>query len=176
MEARGYTLVEVVVSILLTAVMVSAIFSVALSSRQGGGKAERKMLANGAAQALSDALKGYVSGDYSGAASAFGINGPSPGSGAATWYISTANQVDHNCSGPASAADSSTTIYGPAPRYALAAGCHALVCQAGAAQSECFMPAKLRASPYNGYIYYTVSYPAGSSAPLVQVFTYWSEP
>ena len=41
----GYTLVEVVLAMLLTTVIVTSVFSVALTTKGGGGKAERKLKA-----------------------------------------------------------------------------------------------------------------------------------
>ena len=79
---RGYTLVEVVVAMLLSAIMISAVFSVALTGRtQTSSRGDCQVAAAQAAQALLQRLKNYVA-DPSYATS--GITGPGPGGG---WTI-----------------------------------------------------------------------------------------
>jgi len=77
----GYTLLEVVVSILLTAVMVAAIMSVALSSKRGSVKNDRKIIANEAGRQLAARLRGYVTAD------AAQSTVPGPGVGAGGWKL-----------------------------------------------------------------------------------------
>jgi len=77
----GYTLLEVVVSILLTAVMVAAIMSVALSSKRGSVKTDRKIIANEASRQLAARLKGYVTADSAQSTV------PGPGLGAGGWKL-----------------------------------------------------------------------------------------
>ena len=69
----GYTIVEVVVAMLLSAVMISAVFSIALSGRQTTARSDRRLVAAQAAQSMMQRLKNYVTGDYSNAA--LGPNG-----------------------------------------------------------------------------------------------------
>ena len=58
---RGYTLVEVVVAMLLSAIMISAVFRVALTgSTQTSSRGDCQVAAAQAAQALLQRLKNYV--------------------------------------------------------------------------------------------------------------------
>lgn len=85
MKSRpGYTLVEVVIAILLTAVMVSAVFSIALTSKEASPKLDRKMAATQAANAVAQKMRNYITSDVSNTL----IAGPSGGlPGAASWQI-----------------------------------------------------------------------------------------
>jgi prepilin-type N-terminal cleavage/methylation domain-containing protein len=58
----GYTLVEVVIAILLTAVIVTAVFSVSLSSKTGDVKAERKLMGAVGTRQVASMLRNYVAG------------------------------------------------------------------------------------------------------------------
>ena len=77
----GYTLIEVVISILLTAIIVASVMSVALSSKSSSVKSDRKIIANEASRALTAMLKGYVTADYNQSA----VRGP--GTGAGGWKL-----------------------------------------------------------------------------------------
>lgn len=177
----GYTLVEVIMSILLTSVLVSAVFSVALSAKSGGGKADRKLLGAQAVAAMTDALKGYVTGDSNNTM----VNGPNfhyrGNHTVNTWHIHNPGiQEDHSCTvvtSPSYGAGA-PTVGGVQDVYALSTGDHCLVCvasSAGGADSACFLPKLLRDPPYNGSIFYTVS--AGpNGAPRVQAGVWWTEP
>jgi type II secretory pathway pseudopilin PulG len=157
----GYTIIEVIVSIMLTAVMVSAVFSVALTTKTGGGKADRKLLAGQAERSLTAALRSYVTADTANTA----IPGPNAAAntggatGAAGWSIHTAAvQTDSMGVGT----------------YALAVGTHILACPAAAgADAACFLAKALRNPPFNGTIQYVV---AAGSPPQVTVTVNWTEP
>ena len=92
-SSGGYTLIEVVVSLLLTAVLVSSILSVTLSSKKGSGKAERKLIANQLSRDLTSRLKAYVTADPTTAII------PGPGTGANSWSMTSGSIVDScgNC-------------------------------------------------------------------------------
>lgn len=159
----GYTLVEIMVSILLTAIMVSAVFSVAVTTRAGGGKADRKLLGSQASKALTSALKGYVTQDTN--TPVTGIPGPNfRNAGAATWSLQDTVQTDSQ-----------------GAVYALAAGVHTISCIEADPGRNCFLPLSMRAAPYNGTLTYRVSYPATGGpflgeAPRVDVSVNWDEP
>jgi type II secretory pathway pseudopilin PulG len=175
----GYTLVEVIISILLTSVLVSAVFSVALTAKSGGGKADRKLLGAQSVAAMTDALKGYVTGDSNNTM----VNGPNfhyrGNHTVNTWHIHNPGiQEDHSCTIVGPPYTAAPTIGGIQDVYALSTGAHCLVCvasSAGGADSACFLPKLLRDPPYNGSIFYKVT--AGANgAPQVDAGVYWTEP
>lgn len=179
----GYTLVEVVISILLTSVLVSAVFSVALTAKAGSGKADRKLLGGDSLRALDDALKAYVTDSSSNFATSAGqINGPNHAArgnfSQQAWNIYTPGvQEDHQCSFPSGFNAGPPSIGGQQDIYALATsppgGYHCLVCVAAPPNdTPCFLPKILRDPPYNGSIYYQVT----GSPPKVQVGVWWTEP
>lgn len=63
MSERGTTLVEVLISVLLIAIVAGATFSVGLVARQNAGKRFRKLAAARASQKVLEALKSYVVAD-----------------------------------------------------------------------------------------------------------------
>lgn len=147
---RGYTLVEIIISIMLTALMVSSVFSVALTSKTGGGKQERKLVAAEATRQLSARLKNFVK-DPTGNTS--GILGP--GSGADRWSL---DDSPVNDCGPSCGAPSCTNC------YALAPGVHEL---------QGFLPVWFTNAPYNARISYDVI----SASPYnVQISVNWTDP
>lgn len=83
-QRKGYTLVEVVIAILLTSVMVSAAFTIALTGKQSGPRLDRRMLATQAANSVAQKLRNYITSDVNNAQIA-GPNGGAPG--AASWQI-----------------------------------------------------------------------------------------
>jgi prepilin-type N-terminal cleavage/methylation domain-containing protein len=84
----GYTLVEVMVAMLLTSIMVTAVFSVTLTAKTGGAKGERKLMASAGASQVAAQLKNFVRGDSVGVV----IRGP--GTGANSWSMTGGSIVD----------------------------------------------------------------------------------
>lgn len=166
----GYTLVEVVIATLLTAVMVTSVFSVALTSKQGGGKADRKLVASQAAKKMTAQLKNFVTGcscdATSGACGAdcglAGFLGPTPRPGVASWYLNDPNN-----------ANLQNRIYDSrGDVWALASGVHN-VTGPGA------LPAWFQNAPYNGYVTYSVDNSVvvnGRPVPRVTLDVVWTEP
>ena len=60
---QGYTLVEVVVAMLLSAVMITSVFTVALSNKQSGLMMDNKLAAGSAAQTVVGLLGNYMTAD-----------------------------------------------------------------------------------------------------------------
>ncbi|MCX5793952.1 MAG: prepilin-type N-terminal cleavage/methylation domain-containing protein [Elusimicrobia bacterium] len=89
---QGYTLVEVVVAMLLSAVMITAIFTLALSSKRTGLNSDRRQAANVASQSVVKLLANYVTADPT--ASIDGPNAAANGSGAASWRLDGPNYKD----------------------------------------------------------------------------------
>ncbi|MDP3544228.1 MAG: prepilin-type N-terminal cleavage/methylation domain-containing protein [Elusimicrobiota bacterium] len=107
----GYTLVEVMVAMLLTSIMVTSVFSVALTVKTGGSKGESKIKAAAGAKMVAALLKNYVTAE-TGAASTTLIPGPCAGA-ANNWSISCNGIVD-------------ACPLGGSDCYALAPGTHTL--------------------------------------------------
>lgn len=124
MKVRGgFTLAEVVVSMLIAAVMVTAVMGVAISNKAGGIVQDHRLVATPIAQQLLLKLKNYVTSDpgtntlYSGL-----IDGPSvnsttctSSSGRCTWSLNTypyTDQRDCNDLGNASCKCTSTGAAG----------------------------------------------------------------
>ena len=131
----GYTLVEIIISMLIMAVLVSSVFSVALSTAGGDIKAERRVYATQGARSLSAALKGYVSGDPTTTV----IRGPNSANLTNRWSINLPG-VQTDSQGDA---------------WALNPGVHTLTCVAAPpADSACFLPKNIR--DLGGQLSYTV--------------------
>jgi hypothetical protein len=60
---KGSTLMEVVISILLLAMLTTPIMSVALSGRMASGRADRRIAAAASIRRLSESLKAYLTAD-----------------------------------------------------------------------------------------------------------------
>ena len=164
MDDRGFTLVEVIVAVLLTGVIVSSVYSVALSSRRGGGKADRRLLGAQASKAVAATLRNYVTADSNlvpgGALTIHGPNVLNP-TGVTQWSL-------HTPGPPAIQTDSLGSV------WALATGTHRIECPAAVgSDGPCFLPRILRTAPFNGYIEYTV---AAGSPPQVTINVVWTEP
>lgn len=166
----GYTLVEVVIATLLTAVMVTSVFSVALTSKQGGGKADRKLVAAQTAKRMTAGLKNFVTGCSCDATSGVcgadcglaGFLGPTPRAGVASWYLND----------PTNANAQNRIIDSRGDVWALASGVHN-VTGPGA------IPAWFQAAPYNGYVTYSVDNSVvvnGRPVPRVTLDVVWTEP
>ncbi|MHB2025275.1 MAG: PilW family protein [Elusimicrobiota bacterium] len=133
----GYTLVEVIIALLLTAVIVSAVFSLALTIKAGHVKIDRHLMAQQSSRELTSVLKSYVTADCSAAT----INGISAPNG--SWSLTGIPGVHSN---PVS--DSCGSC------YALAPGHHVL---------SNYIPSRLSQAPYNGKICYDVNYAGACS-------------
>lgn len=154
--SRGYTLVEVVVAMLLMAIMVSSVLSLALSSRQAGGKSDRRMEAARVSRELTGLLKNYVTGDPTTNL----IAGPNANNPVNSWSLDDNTRVP-----PIS---DSCTCGGPNV-YALAPGTHTITG---------FLPGWFAATPYNATLKYYVGSETidGSPAPQINVTVDWVEP
>ena len=166
----GYTLVEVVVAMLITAVIVTSVFSAAVTAKSGTGKNDRRLLASQAARNLSATLKLYVTGcscDFTtgvcDAASCADIPGPNPGNAANAFSLTDDTKTppihdscDSSCSGGANC-------------YALKLGAH---CVTG------LLPGWFEAAPYNARVRYTVTQSGvveGRVVPQVTLDVQWQE-
>lgn len=153
---RGYTLIEVVVAMLLMALMVSSVLSIALSSRQSGGKSQRRAEAARITRELTGLLKNYVTGDPTTSL----ISGPNANNPVNSWSLDDETKmppVFDNC-----------TCGGPNV-YALAPGTHTITG---------LLPGWLAAAPYNATLKYYVGSEVidDSSAPQINVTVDWVEP
>ena len=151
----GYTLVEVMVAMLLTSIMVTSVFSVALTVKTGGSKGERKIKAAAGARQIAAILKNYVTGE-TGAASTVLIPGPC-GAAVNNWSITCGTVVD-SCPG------------GGSTCYALAQGTHTLTG---------VLDAAFEAAPYNARVTYFVDATTlvnGRPVPAVSITTNWTDP
>jgi len=152
---KGFTLIEVVVSVLITAVLVSSVFSVSLTSKRSNVRADRRLIAAQATRSLTSTLQSFVTADYtSGQVVGAGavVLGPSAGVNG-TWALNS----DTNGSGYA-LSDGSHTLQNVAPQY---------------------MPSWMAAPPYNGQIIYYVQHMGGAAdeqTPWVNVTVTWTEP
>ena len=167
----GYSMIEVIVSMLLTAIMVSAVFSIAISNQQGNNRVDRRTIAAQAQRHLTELLAQYVTADPAAAQ----IAGPSTNvPGAASWRLNgwplgENGQVITDSCGAC---------------YALAPGVHTLTG---------YLPAWFAGPPYNATISYTipangagafdssnVSYNMATlgtgNVPKVNVTVNWTEP
>jgi prepilin-type N-terminal cleavage/methylation domain-containing protein len=90
--SSGYTLVEVMVAMLLTSIMVTSVFSVALTVKTGGNKGERKIKAAAGARQVAAMLKNYVTGDPNNTLI------PGPGLGTNKWSMDSGGVDDTSCS------------------------------------------------------------------------------
>lgn len=156
-SSAGYTLVEVMVAMLLTSIMVTSVFSVALTVKTGGSKSERKLKAAAGARQISAMLKNYVTGE-TGTASTTNGNGTiaGPGVGANNWSI-TGNGIVDACPGGGSSC------------YALAQGTHTLTGVLGTFEN----------APYNARVSYFVDATTlvnGRPVPAVSITTTWTDP
>ncbi len=147
-------MVEVMVAMLLTSIMVTSVFSVALTVKTGGSKGERKIKAAAGARQIAAQLKNYVTGDPTNTT----ILGPGQGAGAASWSMDSGTVDDTSCMNC----------------YALTAGSHTLTG---------VLPASFEASPYNARVIYFISTTDTITdgvntrpIPSVSITTTWNEP
>ena len=149
----GYTLVEVMVAMLLTAIMVTSVFSVALTVKTGGNKGASKLRAAAMTRQVSAILKNYVTAE-TGAASTATI--PGPCAGAVNNWSMTCNGITDTC--PLGGNDC----------YALAPGTHTLL----------GVNPVFEATPWFGQTKYHVQVNVvnGMPMPAVTITTTWTEP
>lgn len=152
---------------LISCIMVTAMFGVALTSKQSSGKNDRRLLAAQAARQITSQLRSYVTGcgcnpstgDCS-ACSTSTLTGPNTANaGVATWYMNGGG-----------ISDSRGNV------YALACGVHVLT-------GGGIIPPNLQNPVFNTSVSYTVTYPGGcpatvttASSPQVDVNVNWTEP
>ena len=160
----GFTMIEVVISILLTATLVSAVFSVALSTQKSSGKADRKMLAGQAHRQLTSALKGYMGARTNLASTnSVGIYGPN------TYYRGNTIQ-SWNIHTPGVQTDSAGDVYALSPFPNAGTVTHTLTCIAApGSDAGCFLPKIMRDPPVSATISYTVNVPGANQPPAVTV-------
>lgn len=176
----GYTLIEVMVATLITALLAVATIEVALSTKSNSVRLDRRILANQTSKAVQSALKAYVTGDPN--STATGLCGPNTLNGGtlnargmmtsctrAMWCISNSLMTDSPGGG------------GSNPCYALNPGTHILSCTGMRPPPSlddrlCLLPYALVQPPYNGYVQYTVTYSAAGAPPQVAINVNWTEP
>jgi len=149
------------VAMLLTSIMVTSVFSVALTAKTGGGKGEGKIKAGAGARQIASLLKNYVTAE-TGTASTAIIPGPCGGA-ANNWSI-TCNGIVDSCPGGGSAC------------YALAAGTHTLTGVMGDFENA---PTHPTAPGKNARVSYHVDWTNtvnGRPVPQVSITTNWDEP
>lgn len=152
---------------LISSIMVTAMFGVALTAKQSTGKNDRQLLAAQAARQLTSRLKGFVtacgcnpSSGSCAACATSSLTGPNTANaGVATWSINGGGVTD-----------SRGTV------YALACGTHILT-------GSAIIPPNLQDPAFGAYVQYVVTYPGGcpgtvgaTSAPQVDVTVNWTEP
>ena len=148
----GYTLVEVMVAMLLTSIMVTSVFSVALTVKAGGSKGESKIKAAAGARMVAALLKNYVTGDPASTVI------PGPGARPNSWSM-TGNGITDACACTSCAANC----------YALAHGTHTLTGVMGAFEGP----------PWNARVSYYVDAMTlvdGRPVPAVSITTTWTDP
>lgn len=155
--SSGYTLIEVMVAMLLTSVMVTSVFSVALTVKTGGNKGERKMKAAAGARLVASQLKNFVTGDPANTVI------PGPGTGTNKWSM-TGGTVTDACACTACAANC----------YALAPGSHTLTG---------ILNATFEGAPFNARVIYFVTATDTITdgvntrpIPSVSITTTWTDP
>lgn len=145
MKARGgYTLVEVIVAMLLAAVMITAIFTVALSNKRSSQVQDNKHMAQVSAHGFIKVLSAYVTADWqqSAVAAPNQIKGPnSLNAGMATWNLHS-SAIEDVTQGAV---------------WALMPGSHTIRGFAAGSDPEGFL-ARLRGPPYNGTLTYCVQW------------------
>lgn len=151
------------VAMLLTSIMVTSVFSVALTVKTGGVKSDRKLKAAAGARLVAAQLKNYVTGDPN--STAAGLGGPNPlNAGGNRWSINGATGNDVG-----------TIIDSQGNVYALANGSHTLTN---------VMPSTFEAAPYNARVTYfvtttdTISDGVNAARPLpsVSITATWTDP
>jgi len=136
---RGFTLVEVVIAMLLTAIIVTGVFSLALTIRSGNKRTDRSLIADQYARQLTSMLKSYITADCSANTVSMA---PKTAAGNHSWSLT-------GVEGPGGIISDSC-----ASCYALKSGYHVLSNFIPASTSE----ALTSNAPYNAKICYDVDY------------------
>ncbi len=136
------------VAMLLTSIMVTSVFSVALSAKTGGAKGDRKIMAAAGARLVSELLKNYVTG------STLDPVGPGPGG---NWSLD-------GVSGDTGVINDQSCV-----------DCYALTLSPPDHILTGVLPAAFEAVPYNARVQYTVI-DSGNGIRQVNITTNWVEP
>ncbi len=168
----GYSLVELVIAMLISCLMITAVMGVAVTARRGGVKGMHRLMFNQGISQLSAQVKQYVTAcgcnpstgacDPTGCAVPGNLGPHTANSGFATWYLTGGGLADAATAGGAGR------------------GVYALMC--GPHYVTGVVPS-LEGAPYNGYIQYDVSWPGGcptsigaTDTPVVTFTAQWDEP
>ncbi len=116
---RGYTLMEVAIAMLLTAIMASAVFSIALSAKRGGARGLRRVIADEGARQLTERLKGFAAPNIGWTDPLTISSGPNSRNTASSWYL-----TENVGSAPLILDSCGDSDPGAASCYALAEGTH----------------------------------------------------
>ncbi|UPT75923.1 MAG: hypothetical protein M0D55_09780 [Elusimicrobiota bacterium] len=142
------------VAMLLTSIMVTSVFSVALTVKTGGSKGERKIKAAAGARQVAAVLKNYVTGDPN--STMVGFTGP--GQGTNKWSMDSPPVNDTSCT----------------DCYALTPGSHTLTG---------ILPSTFEDPPYNARVIYFVTATDTITdgvntrpVPSVSITTTWTDP
>lgn len=183
----GFTLVEIVISVLLTAVMAAAVLSIALTATRGSGRSDRKTMCAQLTRQVSGQLKNFVTAYYDYNTLAWNGTRPVPAPNGATgttdwaWaaYTGADGAAISDSLGGYALAATAAGCNPPAADKAtdISNGCHVL--------TNGIVPAWFQAAPYNAYVAYSVTKPGtdvsgGANgtlmAPQVKVVCNWTEP
>lgn len=149
---------------LLSAIMVSSVFSVALTAKQSGGKGERKMLAGQVTKQMIGTLKNFQTSDYSTAQVA--TWGPNANNGANRWSLE-----DNTVTPPIDCVAAGHPANEYALRYVGAGTTHTVTG---------ILPAWFEAAPFNATLKYYVNGSRtasdGKVIPQINVTVDWTEP
>jgi len=176
----GFSLVEMLVAILLTAIIVTATFSALLMTKANLGGSDMQMAASQAQQQILKALQNYQSAHITAPDANSGPNQTPVSSGTcgdgshSTWCLASPYESGAACAGtncPATSLCNSNVC--AASSYALAIGCGHNV--------TAWLPAVLQNAPYNGVMCYTVTDQSGNAGapatfiPQVNVTVQWTK-
>ncbi|MBI3547433.1 MAG: type II secretion system protein [Elusimicrobia bacterium] len=130
----GFTLAEVMIAILLTAIVVTSVFGVCITAKQTSTRYDKKIVAKNAAQQVLAKLENYVAAANDSSASVLELSGPNQACGAcgatSTWTLPIPSDVCGGCV------------------HALASGAHTVTT---------LLPSKYQVSPYSMTMTYTVT-------------------
>jgi type II secretory pathway pseudopilin PulG len=197
---EGYSLVEVIISILLASVIVTSVFSVVLTSKSMNGqhgRNDRHQVAGQAVKEVSSVLRNFVTGccdpstgvckttniPYACYGKSGPISGPNSTNASYTWSLDgyTMNSgatIEDDWSAAVPYACPSSSGGGTRDTYALYTGTHCLYN---------ILPAWFTSAPYNATISYTIdnsesvaftaaTFPSAGYMPKANVVVNWTEP